>query len=69
MARETVLRGSAQGPHAVIQAWGGDKQSATTFDPQRWLDDSSNGLAPSSFSWLPFGAGPRGCLGTRSRVP
>ena len=27
--------------------------------------DSVNGGAPNNFSWLPFGAGSRGCLGTR----
>ena len=42
--------------------WGVD---AAKFDPQRWLDDSLNGGAPNTFSWLPFGAGARGCLGTR----
>ena len=54
------------------KAWGGDLQSekdraeaANQFNPQRWLADGMNGGAPSSFSWLPFGAGPRGCLGTR----
>jgi cytochrome P450 len=47
------------------KAWGGDKTRASQFDPQRWLDDAVNGQAPSTFSWLPFGAGPRGCLGTR----
>ncbi len=40
-------------------------ESPNTFNPQRWIDDPINGGAPSSFSWLPFGAGPRGCLGTR----
>jgi cytochrome P450 len=44
------------------KAWGDDAQE---FNPQRWLDDPMNGGAKSSFSWLPFGAGPRGCLGTR----
>ena len=42
--------------------WG---ENAATFDPQRWLDDGFNGGATSAFSWLPFGAGSRGCLGTR----
>ena len=40
-------------------------EHANEFHPQRWVDDSTNGGALSSFSWLPFGAGPRGCLGTR----
>ena len=42
--------------------WGSD---ADTFHPQRWLDDGKQGGAVSTFSWLPFGAGSRGCLGTR----
>mmetsp|Transcript_8403 Transcript_8403/g.9315 ORF Transcript_8403/g.9315 Transcript_8403/m.9315 type:complete len:518 (-) Transcript_8403:424-1977(-) len=42
--------------------WGDD---AAMFDPQRWLDDPLKGGAPDNFSWLPFGAGARGCLGTR----
>jgi len=42
--------------------WGDD---AAQFNPQRWLDDDSMGGATSTFSWLPFGAGSRGCLGTR----
>lgn len=40
-------------------------KNANIFDPQRWIDDPMNGGATSTFSWLPFGAGPRGCLGTR----
>lgn len=43
-------------------SWGDD---AHTFRPERWLADPSLGGAPSSFCWLPFGAGSRGCLGTR----
>uniref|UniRef100_A0A7S1Z5M4 Cytochrome P450 n=1 Tax=Ditylum brightwellii TaxID=49249 RepID=A0A7S1Z5M4_9STRA len=39
--------------------------NAADFYPQRWLDDPTNGGAPNNFSWLPFGAGLRGCLGTR----
>ena len=42
--------------------WGDD---ADEFNPQRWLDDDKKGGAISTFSWLPFGAGSRGCLGTR----
>lgn len=36
------------------KSWGDD---ADDFSPQRWIDDSMNGGAKSSFSWLPFGAG------------
>jgi hypothetical protein len=41
------------------------------FRPTRWCPDDADFLSPSTgtprspFSWLPFGAGPRGCLGTR----
>ena len=42
--------------------WG---SNAAGFDPQRWLDNPMNGGAANSFSWLPFGAGARGYLGTR----
>lgn len=47
------------------RAWENSRSGSEEFDPQRWLDDSANGGAPSTFSWLPFGAGARGCLGTR----
>ena len=43
-------------------SWG---PSADAFAPERWIADPAAGGAPSTFCWLPFGAGPRGCLGTR----
>uniref|UniRef100_A0A7S2P8W3 Cytochrome P450 n=1 Tax=Zooxanthella nutricula TaxID=1333877 RepID=A0A7S2P8W3_9DINO len=43
-------------------AWGATVED---FDPGRWLRHPSTGGAPSSFQWLPFGAGARGCIGTR----
>ena len=43
-------------------SWGND---ADAFQPERWMADSATGGSPSTFCWLPFGAGPRGCLGTR----
>lgn len=43
-------------------SWGAN---ADAFRPQRWLDSPATGGAPSTLCWLPFGAGPRGCLGTR----
>ena len=43
-------------------SWGND---ADEFQPERWMADSATGGSPSTFCWLPFGAGPRGCLGTR----
>ena len=51
-------------PYALgrdVERWGAD---ADEFKPERWLDAERGGAA-SSFSFLPFGAGPRGCLGTR----
>ena len=44
------------------QFWGAD---ADTFRPERWVADPITGGSGSTFCWLPFGAGPRGCLGTR----
>jgi len=45
------------------KAWGSD---AEDFNPGRWVEYPQNGGPDiSSYSWLPFGAGPRGCLGTR----
>lgn len=44
------------------QYWGA---GADAFSPERWIDDPATGGAGTTFSWLPFGAGPRGCLGTR----
>lgn len=46
-------------------AWG---QTAEDFVPERWLGNTSTGGAASTFQWLPFGAGLRGCLGTRLAV-
>jgi cytochrome P450 len=41
--------------------WGSDSR---TFDPERWLRDSTgSGGADSSYSFLTFGAGPRRCIG------
>lgn len=34
-----------------------------TFDPTRFLDEEGNFICPATFSYIPFGAGPRGCLG------
>jgi len=46
-------------------AWG---ETAEDFVPERWLGNTSTGGAASSFQWFPFGAGLRGCLGTRLAV-
>ncbi|KAI9014047.1 cytochrome P450 [Hyaloraphidium curvatum] len=35
-----------------------------SFDPQRWMEDP-NGGSTHMFSWVPFGGGPRRCLGER----
>ena len=34
-----------------------------SFDPTRFLDEDGKFVCPATFSFLPFGAGPRGCLG------
>ena len=44
--------------------WGSDPDS---FRPERFLDEAA-ATERHPFAWLPFGAGPRGCLGTRLGV-
>ncbi|XP_022808519.1 steroid 17-alpha-hydroxylase/17,20 lyase-like [Stylophora pistillata] len=34
-----------------------------TFDPMQFLDDDGNFVCPATFSFIPFGGGPRGCVG------
>ena len=34
-----------------------------SFDPTRFLDEDGRFVCPATLSFLPFGAGPRGCLG------
>eukprot|EP00929_Paragymnodinium_shiwhaense_P076974 TRINITY_DN39614_c0_g1_i3.p1 TRINITY_DN39614_c0_g1~~TRINITY_DN39614_c0_g1_i3.p1 ORF type:complete len:523 (+),score=120.11 TRINITY_DN39614_c0_g1_i3:62-1630(+) len=43
-------------------AWG---PTVEDFEPERWIANSTHGGASSTFQWLPFGAGMRGCLGVR----
>jgi len=45
-------------------AWGSNAQ---LFVPERWIENPTGG-APTASQWLPFGAGLRGCLGTRLAV-
>ncbi|KAK4698894.1 hypothetical protein P7C70_g7375, partial [Phenoliferia sp. Uapishka_3] len=40
--------------------WGTD---ASTFDPDRWLDERISLYKKNPFIWTPFSAGPRLCLG------
>ncbi len=37
------------------------------FDPSRWLDtiDSEKAERPEDVAWMPFGVGPRSCVGMR----
>ena len=38
-------------------------QYPDSFDPMRFLGEDGSFIYPATFSFLPFGAGPRGCLG------
>ena len=38
-------------------------QDPDSFDPTRFLDEDGSFICPATFSFLPFGGGPRGCLG------
>ena len=43
---------------------------ANTFDPDRFLDERLHKyLIPNPFIFLPFGAGPRICVGQQVRIP
>lgn len=43
-------------------AWGDNSEE---FVPERWLQNPTTGGAPTIHQWLPFGAGIRGCMGSR----
>lgn len=38
-------------------------ENADTFDPERWSNDNKHKI--TQYSYLPFGAGPRNCIGMR----
>ena len=38
-------------------------QDPDSFDPTRFLNEDGSFICPATFSFLPFGGGPRGCLG------
>lgn len=45
--------------HHSEQWW----QDAETFKPERWLGDETGGDMSGGFAYIPFGVGPRHCIG------
>ena len=40
-------------------------QDAEAFKPERWLGDKTGGDKSGGMAYLPFGAGPRMCIGIK----
>ena len=40
-------------------------QDAEAFKPERWLGDKTGGDRSGGLAYLPFGAGPRMCIGIK----
>ena len=40
-------------------------QDAAAFKPERWLGDKTGGDRSGGLAYLPFGAGPRMCIGIK----
>ena len=56
------------GVHVALWAMQHDErwwQDAETFKPERWLGDKSGGDRSDGLAYLPFGAGPRMCIGIK----
>ncbi|KXS15272.1 cytochrome P450 [Gonapodya prolifera JEL478] len=58
-----LVFGAIYATHHLDANWPGTKSSLDTFDPERFLDDPNGGAKLHSF--IPFGDGPRRCIGER----
>lgn len=38
-------------------------ENPTEFIPERWMKEEGSIMVPKPFTWLPFSAGPRSCVG------
>lgn len=70
---DTLIVVNTSATHRNPTYWGtptgtaseGATYAASSFDPQRWLDQDGQFLVPEPGSYIPFSDGPRGCIGQR----